>query len=79
MKVEPMTRVSFRRIGITLLVVIGLARLDKVLATISIVYCFAYDSFDPLRRCPVEWQYVVMLLIFALVYLTVFKLLYRRK
>ena len=79
MKVEPMTRVSFRKVGIILLVIIGLSRLDEVLATISSVYWCVYDSFEPLRRRPVEERYVVMLLILAMVYLTAFKLLYKRK
>ena len=63
---------------IAILIVIGLSRLDRVIAFASKIYQFFYDSFQPLQACPPNARLTLVLLALALLYISFYKLLYER-
>jgi len=73
-----MAPISLKKIGIIVLVIIALSRLDKILAVATRIYQFFCDSLAPSRDTPAEGRFAVALAILVLVYVTVFKLLYDR-
>jgi hypothetical protein len=74
-----MPPISMKKVLIVILIVIGLSRLDRVIAFASKIYQFFYDSFEPLQTCPRNARLTLVLLALALLYITVFKLLYRKR
>ena len=74
-----MRPISSKKIIIILLVFIALSRWDKVSAIASGFYQFIVDALEPLRHSPAPGRLAVASLILALIYITVFKLLYDRK
>ena len=74
-----MPPISFQKIAIGVLIVLVLSQLDKVLAAVSSVYAWAYDSFAPFRRMSVNQRYALLLLLFVLFYVTAFQLRQMRK
>jgi hypothetical protein len=73
-----MPRISFKKIAIVLLVIIVLSRLDKVLTAVLSIYQFFYDAFEPLRHSSVEGRFLVALSLLVLLFVTIFKLLYKQ-
>ena len=73
-----MPQISMKKVLIAILIIILLSRLDKVFAFASGLYQAIVDSFEPLRRCSAEMKYLVLIAFFALLYITIFKLLYKR-
>jgi uncharacterized protein YggT (Ycf19 family) len=73
-----MRPISTKKILIILLVLIVMSRWDKISAVASGVYQFIIDALEPLRNSPPEGQLAVASLILALIYITIFKLLYDR-
>ncbi len=74
-----MPPISLKKLLIVILVVILLSRLDKVAMLGSRICGYIYESFEPFREFSKEQRYLVMLAFFALLYITIFKLLYKRK
>ena len=73
-----MPPISIRKIITVIVIIILLSRIEFIIAFISSIYWAFYFSFKPLRNCPVEAKYVVVLLFFALIWVTIFKLFYRK-
>lgn len=73
-----MPPISFKKIGLVLLAIIALSRLDKILAAGSGIYEFFRDSLSPFQDSPREGRFLVALAILVLVYVTVFRLLHDR-
>lgn len=74
-----MRPISSKKIVIALLILFGLSRLDQVLAVASGIYHFFANSLQPFYDMPSTGRFVNALLILALLYITVFKLLYGRR
>ncbi len=73
-----MAPISLKKIGIIVLVIIALSRLDRILAVATGIYQFFCDSLAPFRDTPAEGRFVVALAILVLVYVTVLRLLHNR-
>jgi hypothetical protein len=73
-----MPSISFKKIAIVLLAIIALSRLDKICAVCAGICQFFLDSLQPWHDLPVHWRFVATLAILALLYITIFKLLYER-
>jgi hypothetical protein len=74
-----MRPISSKKILIGLLVLIALSRWDKVSAFASSVYEFFYDALAPVRHGSADGRFLVALALLALLFITIFKLLYNRK
>jgi len=73
-----MPHISLRKIVFWVVVIVLLSRIEHIIAFISSIYWVFYFSFEPLRNCSTESKYVVVLLFFSLIWITVFKLFYRK-
>lgn len=73
-----MAPISLKKIGIIVLVIIALSRLDRILAIATDIYQFFCDSLAPFRDTPAEGRFAVALAILVLAYVTIFKFLYGR-
>jgi len=73
-----MPRISFKKLVIGILIVIALSRIDRLLAFVSAVYQFFYDSFEGLRTSPARERLAIATLILALLYISIYKLLYEK-
>lgn len=75
-----MPPISLKRVLLAILIIVLLSKLNRIIAFGHSVYQAIYDSFEPLRNnsC-VEGRYVATLLLLALIYITIFKLLQNRK
>jgi len=85
-----MPPISLKRIFFAIVIIILLSKLDRVIAFVSGIYRISiafisgiywmfYFSFEPLRKCSVEAKYVVALLFLALIYITVYKILQKKR
>lgn len=74
-----MPPISMKKVLIAILTIVLLSRLDRVFAFISRIYQIIYDSLEPARNFSSGEKYCLLLAIFALLYITIFKLLYKRK
>ena len=76
-----MNQISLKKIFIVLVVIFLLSQSGKLIrffTNLKLEGLF-FDSMEPLRKSPVEARYVLTLLLFALIYITIFKLLQNRK
>jgi len=78
-----MRTISFKKILIVFAIIFLLSRSRKILEFLDNFH-FDEDFFDiltlePLRQSPPEARYMVTLALFALIFITLFKLLYRGK
>jgi len=73
-----MPPISLKKVAIALLVIIALSRLDKLLALAAVIWQGIYDSFEPLRNSPPVARQSIVVLVLALVYITIFKLIFRK-
>lgn len=74
-----MPPISMKRILIAILMVVALSQIDTVMLFLAQIYHFFDDSLEPIREFSPQEQYVVTLLLGALLYITIFKLRYNRK
>ena len=68
-----------KKVIMWILIILMFFQLDKILASIYLIYKAIYDSFEPLRNGPENARFVTTLLILALLYITIFKLLQNRR
>jgi hypothetical protein len=73
-----MRPISSKQILLILVVLIAMSRWDKVSAIASGAYQFIVDALEPLRTSPPPGRLAVASLRLALIYITIFKLLYDR-
>jgi uncharacterized protein YggT (Ycf19 family) len=73
-----MRPISTKKVLLILLGLLVLSRWDQVLAIASGVYRFIADALEPLRTSPPPGRLAVASCILALIYITIFKLLYDR-
>jgi hypothetical protein len=73
-----MRPISSKKILLLALVLLAMSRWDKVSAVASGFYQFIIDALEPLRDSPAQGRLAVASLILALVYITIFKVLYDR-
>ncbi len=73
-----MRPISSKKILIILLVLSTMVLWDKVMAMGSATCRYFSDALEPLRDSPPQGRLVVAMLILALLYITIFKLLYNR-
>ena len=74
-----MPPISMKRVVIAIIIIVLLAKLDRVIALFNSIYETFYNAFEPLRNSPPLGKYIVALLFLLLLYITIFKLLLRRK
>jgi hypothetical protein len=74
-----MPPISMKRVVIAIIIIVLLANLDRVIALFNSIYEAFYNAFEPLRNSPPFGKYIVALLFLLLLYVTIFKLLQRRK
>jgi hypothetical protein len=67
--------ISIKKVLIFIGLIILLIHLKKFKNLIVNLWQIIYDNFEPLRRCSLEWRYVVTLMFLALLYITVFKII----
>jgi hypothetical protein len=73
-----MPPISMKKILIAILIIVLLSRLDRVFAFLSRIYEFVYESLDPARNFSKGEKYILCLLLLALLYITIYKLLYEK-
>ena len=73
-----MPPISIKKIVFWIVIIILLSQIDHIIAFVLGIYRIFHFCFGPLRNCPVEAKYVVALLFLALVWITIYKLLFRR-
>ena len=73
-----MPPISFKKLVIVILIVIALSKIDRILAFASGIYQFFYNSFEGLRNSPVPGRLAVATLILALLYISIYKLVYEK-
>jgi len=73
-----MPPISFKKLIIAILIVIALSRIDRIVAFASEIYQFFYDSFEGLRTSPARGRLAVATLILALLYISIYRLLYEK-
>jgi len=73
-----MQPISFKKLVIAILIVIAMSKIDRISAFASAVYQFFYDSFEGLRTSPARGRLAVATLILALLYISIYKLLYEK-
>jgi len=76
MKMPP---ISMKKVFIAIIIIILLAKLDRVIALFNSIYIVFYNSFEPLRNSPPLAKYIAALAFLLLLYVTIIKLLQRRK
>ena len=74
-----MRPISSKKILIILLVLLTMSRWDVVSSIASNAYQFFSAALQPFHDMPPQGQFVVAILICALLYITIFKLLHDRK
>jgi len=74
-----MPPISLKKIAVVVLVIVALSRLDKVIALAFSTWQAVCDSFEPLRNSPPVARQIIVVLLLALVYITIFKLLIRKR
>ena len=74
-----MPPISMKKVLVLILLVLLLFHWRFVADLCRHIGQIIYDSFEPLRNRPVEERYVVVLLLLALIYATLFRLLHRKK
>jgi len=74
-----MPPISLKKIAVVIIVIVALSRLDKVLALAFSTWQAVCDSFEPLRNSPPVARQTIVVLLFALLYITIFKLLIKRR
>jgi hypothetical protein len=78
MEDKTMRPISSKKIIIGLLVLIALSRWDQLAAFASNVYEFFYDALAPVRHGSADGRFLVALALLALLFVTIFKLLYKK-
>jgi hypothetical protein len=74
-----MPPISIKRVVIATIIIVLLAKLDRVIAFFNSIYEAFYNAFEPLRNSPPLGKYIAALMFLLLLYITIFKLLQRRK
>ena len=74
-----MSPISIKKVLTAIFVIILLSRLDLVLGLIAGIFKAFYDAFEPLRNSPPLAKYTAALMVLALLYITMFKLLQKRR
>ena len=74
-----MDRISVKKIGIAFLIILVLSRSGKIIAYLSNLEWDTCFTLQPLRDSPPLARYVATLLVLMLVYVTIVKILMKRK
>ena len=78
MEISKVPPISMKKVLIAIVIVVMLSRLDRIIAFISAVYKTIDDSLEPARNFSSDLKYCILLAIFALLYISIFKLLYEK-
>ena len=70
-----MPPISMKKVIIFILLIVMLSKLDRIIVLSHGIYEYIYDSFEPLRGGPMTGRYVGVLMLLALAYVTIVKLL----
>jgi len=73
-----MPPISMKKIFIAILIIVLLSRLDRVLAFLSRIYEFFHESLDAAGNFSKGEKYVLCLLLLALLYISIYKLMYEK-
>lgn len=74
-----MPQISLKKLLLLLFIIILLSKLKLIIALFANIFTGFYDSFEPLRDSPPLGKYIAALLLLALLYITIFKLLLNRR
>jgi len=73
-----MPNLSMKKIFIAILIVLALSRLDRIIELISRLYQLLYDWLSPLQSTPSHGRVALAALILALIYISIYKIIYDR-
>jgi hypothetical protein len=73
-----MQPISTKKIGILILFILVLSRLDIVINLIHRIYGLFAEWLSPLRNTPPSGQVALAALLLALIYITIFKIILER-
>jgi hypothetical protein len=74
-----MNKISFKKIAIAFLVIFLLSRSRRIIEFFSGLDMDDTLTIQPLRNCSEDMRYLITLALFALLYITVVRLLHKRK
>jgi len=74
-----MPPISMKKVFIAIIIIVLLAKLDRIIVLFNCIYAAFYNAFEPLRNSPPLAKYIAALAFLLLLYVTMFKLLQRRK
>ncbi|MFC1604958.1 hypothetical protein ACFL5F_08025 [Planctomycetota bacterium] len=73
-----MPPISMKKIGIGILIILALSRLDCITNAIHQIYELFADWLSPLQNTPPPGRVALAALILALIYITIFKIVQER-
>ena len=74
-----MPRLSFKKIAIAFLILLLLSRSSKIIAYLSDLEWESWFTMEPLANSPPLQRYIATLAVLALIYVTIVKLLMKKK